>query len=221
MMNELPCVEVETGSGSVSASIIWLHGLGADGRDFVPVVSALNLPDALAIRFIFSQAPARPITINSGYVMPAWYDIVDMNIERTVDELQLRESAAAVQSLIAREVQRGVAAERIILAGFSQGGAVVYEAGLGFAQRLAGLLILSSYCATFDSLVIHPHNQHTPILIQHGSDDAVVPEVLGQKAYRFLADKGCHPSYESYPMEHTLCDEQIASISRWIQTLLT
>lgn len=219
-MNYLPCVEIETGVQPVSASVIWLHGLGADGHDFAPLVPELNLPDALAIRFIFPHAPARSVTVNGGYVMPAWYDILEMNLERKIDEQQLLVSAAAIHALIEREVARGIRTERIVLAGFSQGGAVVYQAGLSFAKPLAGLLIMSSYCATQASLQIAGANHATPIVIQHGSEDGVVPEVLGQRAYRFLSDRGCPVTYESYVMEHSLCAPQILSISRWLQTWL-
>lgn len=219
-MDYLPCVEVETGAVPVSASVIWLHGLGADGHDFAPLVPELNLPESLAVRFIFPHAPEIPVTINGGYVMPAWYDILEMNLERKIDEEQLLISAVAVQALIAREQARGIQSKRIILAGFSQGGAVVYQAGLSFDQPLAGLLVMSSYLATQASLQIASANQVTPIMIQHGSHDGVVPEMLGQRAYRFLADRGCKVSYESYAMEHTLCAEQILSISNWLQFLL-
>lgn len=219
-MDYLPCVEIETGKLPVSASVIWLHGLGADGHDFAPLVPELNLPESLSVRFIFPHAPEIPVTINGGYIMPAWYDILEMNLERKIDEQQLLISAAAVQALIAREQARGIQPARIILAGFSQGGAVVYQAGLSFEQPLAGLLVMSSYLATQASLQIAPANHRTPILIQHGSRDGVVPELLGQRAFRFLGDKDCQVSYETYAMEHTLCAEQILSISNWLQCLL-
>lgn len=218
-MKYLPCVEIETAE-DVTASVIWLHGLGADGHDFAPLVPELQLPAGLAIRFIFPHAPSIPVTINGGYVMPAWYDILEMNLERKIDESQLSESASEVHLLIEREIARGIGSERIILAGFSQGGAVVYQAGLSFTRSLAGLLVMSSYFATHASLQIHPANQLAPILIQHGSSDAVVNEVLGQRAYRLLLDRGCLVSYESYAMEHTVCAEQIKSISHWIQSVL-
>lgn len=219
-MNYLSCVEIETGASPASASVIWLHGLGADGHDFAPLVPELNLPESLAIRFIFPHAPERAVTVNDGYLMPAWYDILEMNLERKIDTEQLLMSAAAVQALIEREIARGVKSERIILAGFSQGGAVVYQAGLSFDEPLAGLLVMSSYCATHASLQIHPANQATPIIIQHGNQDGVVQEVLGQRAYRLLSDRGCQVSYETYAMEHNLCAEQILSLSQWLQKLL-
>ena len=220
-MEYLPCLEVITQPQlPVTASVIWLHGLGADGNDFAPLVPELKLPAELSVRFIFPHAPKIPVTINGGYVMPAWYDILEMNLDRRVDEAQLIASAEAVQHLIERELERGVASDKIILVGFSQGGAVVYHAGLTSPKPLAGLLILSSYFATQASATIAPANKNVPILIQHGSADPVVNEVLGQRAYRFLQDSGCTVAYESYPMEHTVCFPQIAIISRWLQTQL-
>lgn len=216
-----PNIEVETQSQlPVEASVIWLHGLGADGHDFAAVVPELGLPESLSVRFIFPFAPQIPVTINGGYIMPAWYDILEMNLDRKVDEQQLAASAVAIQALIEREITRGVPSNKVILAGFSQGGAVVYHAGLTYEKPLAGLLILSSYFATHANLTINPTNQHTPILIQHGSEDTVVDEVLGQRAYRLLTDRGCNVTYESYVMEHTLCQEQIGSISMWLQRII-
>lgn len=220
-MEYLPCVEkLNQPQSPVTASVIWLHGLGADGNDFAPLVPELHLPKDLSVRFIFPHAPQIPVTINAGYIMPAWYDILEMNLDRKVDEPQLIASAEAVQRLVEREIARGVASEKIILMGFSQGGAVAYHAGLTYEKSLAGMLILSSYFATHASANIHPANQKTPILIQHGSHDPVVHEALGQRAYRFLQDHGCNVSYESYPMEHTVCMEQVESMSKWIQAML-
>lgn len=220
-MEYLPCVEkLNLPQLPVAASVIWLHGLGADGNDFAPLVPELRLPNDLSVRFIFPHAPHIPVTINSGYVMPAWYDILEMNLERKVDEAQLIASASAVQRLVEREIARGVSSEKILLVGFSQGGAVAYHAGLTYGKPLAGLLILSSYFATHMSANIEPANQQTPILIQHGSRDPIVNEALGQRAYRFLQDRGCNVKYESYPMEHTVSMEQVESMSRWIQTIL-
>ena len=220
-MEYLPCIEKLTQPQlPVTASVIWLHGLGADGNDFAPLVPELRLPQHLSVRFVFPHAPHLPVTINGGYLMPAWYDILEMNLDRQVDEKQLIASADAVKQLIKREIERGVASENIILVGFSQGGAVVYHAGLTSEEPLAGLLILSSYFATSASAVIHPANKNTPILIQHGSADPVVPEVLGARAYQFLQAQQCNVYYESYPMEHRVCVPQIAAISRWMTSLL-
>ncbi|WP_331346509.1 carboxylesterase [Cellvibrio sp. UBA7661] len=220
-MKYLPCVEKVTQPQlPVTASVIWLHGLGADGNDFAPLVPELHLPDSLSVRFIFPHAPSIPVTINGGYVMPAWYDILEMNLDRRVDEKQLIASADAVKLLIDREIERGVTSENIILVGFSQGGAVVYHTGLTSDKPLAGLLILSSYFATSSCVEIQSVNKNIPILIQHGNADPVVPEVLGQRAYHFLQEHGCNVQFESYSMEHTVCFQQIAAISRWIQAIL-
>jgi phospholipase/carboxylesterase len=219
-MNYLPCEEVETGESPVSASVIWLHGLGADGHDFVPLVPELNLPATLSVRFIFPHAPSIPITVNNGYIMPAWYDILEMNLDRKVDESQLVASALAAQKLIDREIARGVDSKRIFLVGFSQGGAVVYQAALTYPQPLAGLLVMSSYFATANSIVPAAANRQLPILIQHGLYDTVVSETLGQKAYSQLQAKGYEVAYETYPMDHSVCAEQINAISTWLQQSL-
>lgn len=220
-MEYLPCVEkLNQPQLPVTASVIWLHGLGSDGNDFAPLVPELHLPEDLSVRFIFPHAPQIPVTINAGYIMPAWYDILEMNLDRRVDEQQLIASADEVKLLIEREIARGITSENIILVGFSQGGAVVYHAGLTNEKPLAGLLILSSYFATYASAKIHPANQQTPILIQHGNADSVVNELLGKRAYQYLQEQGCNVDYQSYSMEHTVCFPQIAAMSRWIQTQL-
>lgn len=216
-MNYLPYVEVQSNPKvEVTGAVIWLHGLGADGNDFVPVVRELRLPATLNLRFVFPHAPSIPVTINNGYVMPAWYDIYEMTLDRKVDVAQLRASAEQVHALIAREIERGVPSEKIVIAGFSQGGAVAYEAALSFAKPLAGLLALSTYFATHETVVEDAANKNIPILIQHGSADPVVHEVLGQRAYRQLKDRGYTVQYESYPMEHTLCGEQVDAIGKWM-----
>jgi len=217
-MNYLPCVEVQLNpQAEVVGSIIWLHGLGADGNDFVPVVRELHLPATLNLRFVFPHAASIPITINNGYVMPAWYDIYEMTLDRKIDTAQLCASAAQVHALIEREIERGVPSEKIVIAGFSQGGAVAYEAALSFTKPLAGLLALSTYFATHETIVENTANKNIPILIQQGSEDSVVSEVLGQRAYRQLTDRGYAVQYESYPMGHTLCGEQVVAISKWLQ----
>lgn len=216
-MNYLPCVEVQSNPKvDVVGSVIWLHGLGSDGNDFAPLVPELNLPAELNLRFIFPHAPSMPVTINNGYVMPAWYDIFELSLDRKIDVTQLRASAAQVHALIEREIERGVPSEKIVVAGFSQGGAVAYEAALSFAKPLAGLLALSTYFATTETLVENTVNKNIPILIQHGSEDSVVDEVLGQRAYRELSDRGYAVQYESYFMEHTVCAEQVGDIRTWL-----
>lgn len=217
-MNYLPCVELQSNPQTdVVGSVIWLHGLGSNGNDFVPVVRELHLPANLNLRFIFPHAPSLPITVNNGYVMPAWYDIFELTLDRKIDVAQLRASAEQVHALIEREISRGVPSEKIIIAGFSQGGAVAYEAALSFAKPLAGLLALSTYFATNETIVENTANKNIPILIQHGSEDSVVDEVLGQRAYRHLLDRRYKVQYESYHMEHTLCGEQVEAISLWLQ----
>jgi phospholipase/carboxylesterase len=217
-MNYLPCVEVQSNPQiPVNGAVIWLHGLGSDGNDFVPVIRQLHFPAELNVRFIFPHAPSLPITVNNGYVMPAWYDIFELTLDRKVDVKQLRASAEQVHALIEREIARGVPSEKIVIAGFSQGGAVAYEAALSFAKPLGGLLTLSTYFATHDSIEENNVNKNIPILIQHGTEDSVVDEVLGQRAYRQLSDRGYKVSYESYPMEHTLCIDQIGAISKWLR----
>lgn len=218
-MQYLSCVEVEP-THEANASVIWLHGLGADGHDFEPIVKELQLPEQFAIRFIFPHSPSIPVTVNGGMTMPAWYDILDMSIDRKVDVAQLTQSANAVQALIEREIQRGIPANRIILAGFSQGGAVAYQAALSFGQSLAGLLAMSTYFATKDSIEIDATNKQLDINIMHGSYDNVVLPQLGEKALQTLQSLGFTPSYSQYPMEHSVCAAQIADISSWLQQRL-
>ncbi|MCR8922584.1 alpha/beta hydrolase [Dasania sp. GY-MA-18] len=219
MTAPLDCIKIEPRLPA-QASIIWLHGLGADGNDFAPIVPELQLPEELAIRFIFPNAPAIPVTINNGYVMPAWYDILEMNIDRKVDSQQLRASAQSIQALVQQEIANGIASDRIILAGFSQGGAVCYEAALSFGQPLAGLLALSTYFATADDIAINPIHKNLPIQIFHGSRDSVVPEQLGQKAQQHLQSLGFNSQYQSFGMDHEVCYEEIKAISNWIKSCL-
>ena len=218
-MTYLPCVEIEPKQQADSA-VIWLHGLGADGHDFASLVPQLDFPKKISTRFIFPHAPSMPVTINGGYVMPAWYDILEMTIDRKVDVMQLEKSAAEVVKLIAREKERGVTSDRIVLAGFSQGGAVVYQAALSHPEPLGGLLVLSSYFATQETLQAHSANQQLPILIQHGTQDNVVPEALGRRAFQLLRERGYRVDYQKYPMAHTLCVPQLDDINRWFGRVL-
>ena len=221
-MKLLPAIEIESPNGAVvNASIIWLHGLGADGSDFAPLVPQLGLPDSFGIRFIFPNAPSIPVSINNGFVMPAWYDIKEVDIDRHVDEEQLKQSAAGVHALINREIERGVDSSRIIVAGFSQGGAVSYEAGLTYPKPLAGIMALSTYFATATSIKVNPIQNSIPILICHGSMDPVVSEALGLKSAATLKNLGFAPEYNSYPMEHSLCPQQIMDIAAWMSRILS
>lgn len=218
-MKPLPGVEIEPTSPA-NAAVIWLRGLGANGHDFEPVVPELQLPDTLPVRFIFPHAPQLPVTINGGFIMPAWYDILEMELDRKVDLTQLRHSALQIQQLIDREIERGTDSRRIVVAGFSQGGAVGFEAALSYPKPLAGLLALSTYFATADSIDIHPANRQIPVQIFHGTADDVVPEQLGRKSVTCLRDQGFKPDYQTFPMGHSVCMEEIQAISRWLQQVL-
>jgi phospholipase/carboxylesterase len=220
-MDLLSAIEMESPGGvEVNASVIWLHGLGADGGDFAPMVPQLDLPGHFGIRFIFPHAPSIPVSINNGYVMPAWYDIKQMDTDRHVDAEQLRQSARWVHQLIDREVERGVDSRRIIIAGFSQGGAVSYEAALTYPLALAGIMALSSYFASADSIEIDSAQNQIPIMICHGSLDPVLPESLGRKGLETLESLGFTPQYHIYPMEHAVCPQEIVDIAAWIGSVL-
>lgn len=216
----LPCVEVEPKTGPANASVIWLHGLGADGHDFESIVPHIQLPEGNHVRFIFPHAPKMPVTINGGMTMPAWYDILEMTIERSVDEAQLRQSADWAKALVEREIARGVPAERIVLAGFSQGGAVAYEAGLTFDKKLAGIMALSTYLATKDTVNLHAAQATTPVLVQHGSQDPIVPPMLGEQAKAWLEQRNYPVTFKTYPMAHQICGPQIADITAWLTQVL-
>lgn len=203
-----------------TASVIWLHGLGASGDDFVPIVPELNLPSDLAVRFIFPHAPQIPVTINGGYIMPAWYDIVAMSLEREIDQAQLLASSAAISSLIDNEIARGINSKRIIVAGFSQGGAVAYHTALTYPKPLGGLMALSSYFATHQTIALNPANAQLPVAIFHGIYDSVVSETLGSQALQTLRTMGYQPIYKSYEMDHEVCMEEIKAISAWLQERL-
>jgi phospholipase/carboxylesterase len=217
-MSPLPCIEIEPKAARpADAAVIWLHGLGADGHDFAPIVPELKLPASLAVRFIFPHAPTIPVTINGGMRMPAWYDILALDIDRQIDNSQLLASAAAVAALIEREVARGVDTRRIVLAGFSQGGAVALQTALAYPEPLAGLLAMSTYFATHDTIVPHAANRNLPILVLHGSHDPMVPELMAQRTVAALRELGYAPAYHSYPMAHEVCAREIADISTWLQ----
>ncbi|WP_152206604.1 alpha/beta hydrolase [Marinobacter changyiensis] len=218
-MSYLKSVEIET-NPSPDASVIWLHGLGASGHDFEPVVPELGLPKDAAIRFIFPHAPSLAVTINGGMRMPAWYDIKAMDMNRTVDVEQLKASADAIARLVEREVERGVKTERIIIAGFSQGGAVAYELGLRYPKKLAGILGLSTYFATADTVEPSEANRNIPIRIYHGTRDPMVPESLGRMSVDRMTEMGYRVEYKTYPMDHSVCLEEIRDIGQFIKACL-
>lgn len=207
-------------SKPIDRAVIWLHGLGASGHDFEPVVPQLGLSSDMAVRFIFPHAPQIPVTINGGMVMPAWYDILEMSLDRKIDVTQIESSSQSIRDLIAREIERGVKPEHIVIAGFSQGGAVAYHVALAHPERLAGLITLSTYLATNDILDYSTANKDIPILIEHGTQDPVVPVILGQQAQQVLADKGYNVDYNTYPMAHQVCMPQIQNIGQWLNKVL-
>jgi phospholipase/carboxylesterase len=204
-----------------TACVVLLHGLGADGRDFVPIVEELGLP--IAVRFIFPHAAERPVTVNAGYVMRAWYDIKSFTPEGRADALGLAESVARVNAYLQTEIARGIAASRIVLAGFSQGGAVALSAGLRFPQRLAGLLALSTYLPFPERLEAERSaaNSDLPILMCHGRMDPVVHCAMGTEARDVLKAQGYAVEWHEYPMQHEVCAEELAEVGRWLTLRLS
>lgn len=222
MSHDLPPVEVET-APSPELSVIWLHGLGADGNDFVSLVPELGLPRDARVRFIFPHAPMIPVTCNNGYVMRAWYDILSMDgISRHVDDNGIRASRDLIRQLIAKENQRGVPSNHIVLAGFSQGGAMAYTAGLTHPEALAGIMALSAYIPSPKLLAneISPANHKTPIFAAHGTHDGVVPLQLGAMAKDGLLQSGHAIEWHTYRMEHSVCLEEVVAIGKWLTARL-
>ncbi|MEO8671272.1 MAG: carboxylesterase [Tahibacter sp.] len=213
----LPAVELQTGA-EPRHSVIWLHGLGADGHDFEPIVPELVGAQWPPLRFVFPHAPVRAVTINGGARMRAWYDIAAVDIAARQDETGVRESIAAVEALIAREIERGVPAAQVLLAGFSQGGAVVLAAGLRHAQRLAGIVALSTYLPIAPTTAAERSsaNAAVPVFMGHGSHDPVVPQLLGTHSRDHLVALGVPVDWHSYPMAHQVCAEEIADLRRWM-----
>lgn len=221
MTAELSVIELEP-EKPAGASVIWLHGLGADGNDFVPVIEALDLPDSPPIRFILPHAPVRPITLNGGQAMRGWYDIIGIGPEYPEDKEGIRSSRTLLQSLIHKEKSRGISADRVLLAGFSQGGAAVLHTGLRYDRPLAGILALSSYLPLRDSLgsELSPEQLQTPLMVMHGSDDAVVPPEYGRLSCDAMRQQGLDVTWKEYPMGHTLCAEQLKDIRGFILSCL-
>jgi len=205
-----------------SASVIWLHGLGADGHDFVPIVPELKLPPAPGIRFVFPHAGVRPVTLNMGMRMRAWYDIKTLTAEGRADEAGLRESIAVVESLIAAERAQGIASQRIAIAGFSQGGALALNAALRHAEPLAGILALSAYLPLQAVLAneLAEANRQLPILMCHGQHDPVLPLPLGVAACNWLRAAGYKVEWKEYPMQHQVCLPEIQDIAAWLRARL-
>ena len=205
-----------------TASVVWLHGLGADGNDFVPIVPELRLPAALALRFIFPHAPVRPVTINNGMHMRAWYDILDLTPGGPQDEAGIRDSAAILGRFVQRERDAGIAANRIVVAGFSQGGAIALHVALRHPERLAGVMALSTYLPLRTSLAAEasPANRNLPILMCHGQFDPVLPFKLGSSSRDLLISQGYAVEWKEYPMQHQVCIEEVRDIAAWLQARL-
>lgn len=213
---ELVCHEPDSQADSC---IIWLHGLGADGYDFAPLTPVLRQScDLPGLRAIYPHAPQLPVTINGGVNMPAWYDILAASPRRTINSQQFNLAVDAIQRLVQQQVDAGIPAERIIVAGFSQGGAVAYQAALGCQHPLGGLICLSTYIAT--DLSIQPANQQLPVFLAHGTQDMVVPVMLGQEACETLQQQGLTPEWRSYPIQHEVCDAELEEIAAFIRQCL-
>jgi len=220
MTNTLDCIEIETGNNPAHA-IIWMHGLGADGNDFVPIADELGLDGLAPVRFIFPHAPKRPVTINNGYVMRAWYDITFGDLEgntRRADAAGVRVSQLQINDLIAQEHARGIAYTNIILAGFSQGGAIALYTGLRYPETLGGIMALSTYLPLAETLPQEAAaaNLHTAIFIAHGTQDPVVPYTMGQGTYQALQAAGYPIQWHEYPMPHSVCPAEIADIRQFL-----
>jgi phospholipase/carboxylesterase len=221
-MAELPeCVELETGPQPV-ASIVWLHGLGADAHDFEPIVPELRLPPTLPVRFVFPNAPIRPVTMNNGYPMRAWFDLVKIGMQQPRDQAGMQASRAALEALIARENARGIPAARIVLAGFSQGGAVALYTGLQYHERLAGIMALSTYLPLVDGFEfeLNPANTSVSIFYAHGTQDPVVPLQLAELTRNELTARGCSILWHTYPMPHTVHPQEVQHLRAWLISVL-
>lgn len=217
----LQCVEVNP-SSEADAAVIWLHGLGADGHDFEPIVPELQLPANSAVRFVFPHAPERPVTINGGMRMRAWYDILELSFDARTDLNHVLESAEQVEALVRREIERGIAPERLVLAGFSQGGTIAMQAALQLDVKLAGLLALSTWLPRDPVLSGHYRktNLETPVFMAHGSVDPVIPMRMGILARESLRELGMDVVWNEYMMEHGVCIEEIRDIGNWLGTCL-
>ncbi len=219
---EIPdTVELQTGDAP-AGSVIWLHGLGADGHDFEPIVPELRLPATLPLRFVFPHAPVRPVTINGGMAMRAWYDIYSLDAHGRADETGIRESSAILEALVEREKARGIDASKIVLAGFSQGGAIAIHTAMRSSEKLAGLMALSTWLplpGQFAAEVVEPPDAgdtSLPIFMAHGSFDPVLPLQMGQASCKLLTDNGFTVEWHEYPMAHQVCIEEINDIRNWL-----
>jgi phospholipase/carboxylesterase len=215
------CVEIET-AATPRHAVIWLHGLGADGHDFEPIVPQLVRPEWPALRFVFPHAPVRPISLNGGLPMRAWYDIGGFDLSQKQDEAGIRASIVRVEALIARQVERGVPVANIVLIGFSQGGAIALAAGLRHADKLAAIVALSTYLPIAEVTADERHaaNATTPIFMAHGAFDPVVPRYLGERSRDQLREWGYHVDWHSYPMAHQVCPQEIGDLADFLSDCL-
>ena len=213
------CVEVTSGENPVG-SVIWLHGLGADGHDFEPIVPELRLPTDLPLRFVFPHAPTRPVTINGGMVMRAWYDIVSLDAEGRADADGVRESTAILEALIAREIERGIPADQIVIAGFSMGGAIAINTALHTAHALAGLMALSTYLPLPGEVEGSSGSRDLPVFMAHGTFDPMLPMQWGQLSAQKLEETGYSIEWREYPMAHAVCPQEIVDIREWLLRVL-
>jgi phospholipase/carboxylesterase len=214
-------VEIDTGKNPTSA-VIWMHGLGADGHDFEPIVPELVRPGDRALRFVFPHAPVRAVTLNGGYPMRAWYDIVSIDRSAPQDEVGIRGSYAVLEKLIRRENERGIATDRIVLAGFSQGGAMALYAGTRYPEKLAGIIGLSCYMlleAKFSAERVAA-NHSTSIFLGHGTQDQVVSPILGETTRRLLEKEGYSVEWHTYPMPHSVSPQEVADLAAWLRRVL-
>lgn len=217
----LEVIEVET-AANPTATVLWMHGLGADGQDFVPVAQELSLAAVGPVRFVFPNAPVIPVTLNGGYPMPAWYDILGAELTQRQDEQGMRRTQGAINTLIARETARGIAASRIVVAGFSQGCAMALMTGLRYPERLAGIMGLSGYLPLLTTLAAErsPANHGLPVFLGHGRRDGMVPLAAGAATRDALTALGYPVDWHEYDMEHSVCMEEIADINRWLLRVL-
>lgn len=221
MSSTLETLEIAT-SDTPTAAVIWMHGLGADGSDFVPIVKELDLSGCPGIRFVFPSAPTMPVTINNGYVMPAWYDILTTDLSRREDEAGLRKSQIDIEALITQQLALGIATDKIVVAGFSQGCAMALQTGLRYPQKLAGLMCLSGYLPLSDKTAAERHaaNQHTPIFQAHGRSDPVVQIDRAEQSRDLLKQLGYQIEWHEYMMPHSVCAEEVADIGNWLRRVL-
>jgi phospholipase/carboxylesterase len=218
----LQVLEVNT-EISPRASVIWMHGLGADGYDFIDIPAQLDLPKELGVRFVFPHAPIRPVQYAGGEKMRAWFDVVSIDRKSKEDEQGIRKSEEMIKQLISKELALGIPSEKIILAGFSQGGAIALHCGLRYPEKLAGILVLSSWLLLSKTVKAERNiaNQQTPILMMHGTDDPLIPISWAVNSCNYLKEIDCHATMSSYSMQHTVCSEEVAAIGVWFRKLLS